>query len=127
MRSSAVLPLGILSLPSLVQAATVTYNWNVTWVSANPDGLAARPVVGINGQWPCPKMEASTGDTIIVNLNNQLGNQTTGLHFHGIDHVESVEMDGPSGVTQCPVPPESSIQYQFIVRPHPSTVLESPV
>jgi iron transport multicopper oxidase len=120
MRSSGVFPLGLLFWTCLVQAATVTYDWNTTWVLANPDGRFVRPVIGINGQWPCPTIEASVGDTVIVNLFNKLGNETVGLHFHGINQVDTPEMDGPSGVTQCPVPPESSIRYKFYVRHLPS-------
>ncbi|KAB5511198.1 iron transport multicopper oxidase FET3, partial [Coniochaeta sp. 2T2.1] len=98
----------------LASAGTVTYNWDVTWVNAAPDGFS-RPVIGINNQWPCPKIEATKGDTVVINLNNKLGNQTTGLHFHGINQINTVEMDGPSAFTQCPVPPGSSIQYKFLV------------
>lgn len=94
-------------------AAIVTYDWNVTWVNAAPDGYS-RPVIGINGVWPCPAIEANVGDTIVVNLNNQLGNETAGLHFHGITQAATAWMDGPSAVTQCPVPPGSSIKYSFL-------------
>ena len=27
-------------------AATVTYNWDITWVDADPDGALQRPVIG---------------------------------------------------------------------------------
>jgi hypothetical protein len=27
-------------------AATVTYNWDITWVEADPDGSLRRPVIG---------------------------------------------------------------------------------
>ncbi|KAH6844970.1 Cupredoxin [Chaetomium sp. MPI-CAGE-AT-0009] len=101
-----------LSLATLARAGNVIYDWNVTWVWASPDGFG-RPVLGINNEWPCPPMEATTGDTVVVNLNNKLGNQTTGLHFHGINQVQTADMDGPSGTTQCPIPPNSSVKYQF--------------
>ncbi|KAB5554568.1 iron transport multicopper oxidase FET3 [Coniochaeta sp. 2T2.1] len=114
MRPSGVLSVTVLSLASLANAGTITYNWDVTWVNAAPDGFS-RPVIGINNQWPCPKIEATKGDTVIVNLINKLGNETTGLHFHGINQINTMEMDGPSAFTQCPVPPGSSIQYKFLV------------
>jgi iron transport multicopper oxidase len=114
MLTSGVLPLACLSLATIARAAVVTYNWDVTWVWASPDGFG-RPVIGINNQWPCPGIEATVGDTVVVNLNNQLGNQTTGLHFHGVNQVQSPDMDGPSGVTQCPLPPGSSLTYRFVV------------
>ena len=95
---------------------TVYYNWNVTWVWANPhpDGFG-RSMIGIDGQWPCPTMEANVGETVVVTLHNQLGNQTTGMHFHGINQVWSPDMDGATGSTQCPIPPGSSLTYRFTV------------
>lgn len=114
MLSSRVLPLAFLSLASVARTATVTYDWTATWVWASPDGYG-RPVIGINNQWPCPKIEATVGDTVVINFTNNLGNQTSGLHFHGINQVQSPDMDGPSGVTQCPVPPGSTLTYEFVV------------
>lgn len=99
----------------LAEAATITYDFNATWVRANPDGLFERPVIGINGKWPLPVMEATVGDQVIVNLNNQLGNQSTTLHFHGLFQNGSNYMDGPGQVTQCNVPVGSSITYNFTV------------
>lgn len=113
MLPSLSLSLASLSLAGLVQAKVVSYNWDVTWVWANPDGAFARPVVGVNGQWPCPTIEATVGDTIEVKIVNKLVNQTTGLHFHGINHIHTPDMDGATGITGCPVPPDSSITYKF--------------
>jgi len=112
MLSLGVLSFSFLSLASVAKSAIVNYDWDITWVWASPDGFG-RPVIGINNQWPCPKIEATVGDAIIVNINNKLGNQTTGIHFHGINQVTTPEMDGPSGVTQCPVPPGSTLRYKF--------------
>ncbi len=114
MLSSVVLPALCLSLAGIARAGLVTYNWTATWVWANPDGKFDRPVIGINGQWPCPTMKAYVGDTVVVNLVNLLGNQTTGLHFHGVNQIQTPDMDGPSGVTQCPLPPGESLQYKFV-------------
>lgn len=66
------------------RAATVTYDFEVGWVRANPDGAFERPTIGINGQWPIPQITANVGDQVIVNVLNSLGNQTTSLHFHGL-------------------------------------------
>lgn len=112
--SFACLALAGILVRMLARADTVTYDWNVTWVWASPDGFR-RPVIGINNQWPCPTMQATQGDIVVVNLNNGLGNQTTGLHFHGINQLQTPDMDGPSGVTQCALPPNSSVKYQFTV------------
>lgn len=101
----------------LARAATVTYDFNVTWVTANPDGLLDRLVMGINGQWPLPYITATVGDRIVVNVLNQLGNETTSLHFHGIYQNGTTEMDGVTGVSQCPIQPGGSFTYNFTVSP----------
>lgn len=106
--------LGFLLLATSAIGDTVPYNWDVTWVNASPDGFE-RPVIGINGAWPCPTIEANVGDTIVLTINNQLGNETTGIHFHGIDQINTSWMDGANGVVQCSVPPNSSITYSFLV------------
>lgn len=36
----------------LAQAARVVYDWDITYTTANPDGLFERQVVGVNGKWP---------------------------------------------------------------------------
>ncbi|KAF1982892.1 multicopper oxidase [Aulographum hederae CBS 113979] len=97
-------------------AKTVTYNFNVGWVTAAPDGFA-RPVQGINGQWPIPMIEANVGDRIVVHVVNNLGNQSTSLHFHGMYQQGTAGSDGSVGVTQCPIPPGSSYTYTFIANP----------
>ena len=106
-----LLPQGLLS-----QAATVTYDWNVTWVTASPDGLQERPTIGINGHWPLPVLNFTKGDQVIASVTNQLGNQSTSIHFHGFFQNGTNHMDGPVGVTQCDIPPNSTFVYNFTVR-----------
>lgn len=72
--------------------------------------------MGINGQWPIPYITADVGDRVIVNVVNDLGNQSTGLHFHGLFQNGTSHMDGPVRVTQCPIPPGGSFTYDFEVR-----------
>jgi iron transport multicopper oxidase len=103
-------------LLSVTETATVTYDFNITWVSANPDGAFERPTIGINGQWPLPVMTATVGDQVVVNVDNQLGNQTTTLHFHGLFMNGSTSMDGPAMVNQCGIQPGSQFTYNFTVR-----------
>lgn len=99
----------------LAEAATVTYDFNITWVLANPDGAFVRPTIGINNQWPPPVMRVTKGDTVIVNVENSLGNQTTTLHFHGLYMNGSTHMDGPYHVTQCGIAPGLKFKYNFTV------------
>ncbi|EJT80405.1 iron transport multicopper oxidase FET3 [Gaeumannomyces tritici R3-111a-1] len=113
MRVSSLATLGLSGLGAVVSAATVTYDWTIDWVRAAPDGFS-RPVIGVNNKWPCPPIRAAVGDTVVVKIKNNLGNQTTGLHFHGINQIATNEMDGASGVTQCPLPPGDTLTYQFV-------------
>ena len=110
-------PILALCLGWLAHAATVTYDFNITWLTANPDGLLDRPVMGINGQWPLPYITATVGDRIVVHVHNQLGNESTSLHFHGIYQNGTTEMDGVLGATQCPIEPGASFTYNFTVSP----------
>ncbi|KAL9621662.1 MAG: hypothetical protein Q9160_003915 [Pyrenula sp. 1 TL-2023] len=100
---------------SYVHAATRVYDFELGWVRANPDGQFERPTIGINGQWPIPRIEATVGDRLVVNVNNQLGNQTASLHFHGIFQNGTTEMDGSAGVSHCPIPAGSRFTYNFTV------------
>lgn len=102
----------------LVQSAAcavVEYNFNITWVWANPDGLHARPVIGINNHWPLPQINATVGDNVIINTWNSLGNQSTSLHFHGLFMNASSHMDGTSSVSQCAIRTGESFTYNFTV------------
>lgn len=81
-------------------AKNVQYDFNVTWVTVNPDGLADRKVVGVNGQWPLPIIEVDKGDQLIVNMYNGLGDKNTSIHFHGMYQNGTNYHDGASMVTQ---------------------------
>lgn len=63
-----LLPQGLVGL---VKAKKIyTYDWTVSWTTANPDGMAERPVIGLNGQWPWPLLNFTMGSRVIVNLHN---------------------------------------------------------
>lgn len=101
-------------LVSSAFAAIVNYDFNISWVTAQPDGFS-RPTIGINGEWPIPQITANVGDRVIVNVVNGLGNQTTSLHFHGLYMNGTPHMDGPVSVTQCSIPPGGYFVYDFNV------------
>ncbi|KAI8880543.1 multicopper oxidase [Backusella circina FSU 941] len=109
----------LLASIGLAQAARVVYDWNITYTTANPDNLYERKVVGVNGQWPPPTLEATLNDTIVINVNNQLDTYTA-LHAHGMFQNGTGWMDGPVGVTQCPIPPGTSLTYEFNITQHGS-------
>lgn len=94
---------------------TVVFDWNITWVRANPDGMMDRPVVGINNQWPVPVINATKGDRLVITIHNLLGNETTSLHWHGLFQNGTSGMDGPVMVSQCALQPGQSATYNFTV------------
>jgi iron transport multicopper oxidase len=109
------LPIVAIFLPiftDLAETVIVTYDFNITWVLANPDGAFVRPTIGINNQWPLPIMRVTKGDTVVVNVENGLGNQTTTLHFHGLYMNGLTHMDGPYHVTQCGIAPRHKFKYR---------------
>jgi iron transport multicopper oxidase len=113
--SNFLAPISLLLLATFSHAATVTYDFNVSWITANPDGAFTRSVMGINNQWPIPIINANVGDQVVVNVFNGLGNVSTSLHFHGLFQNGTNDMDGPAGVNQCGIPPGSSFTYNFTV------------
>lgn len=111
---------GLLALATwagLAAAKDVYLDWNVTWVNAAPDGFM-RPVIGINNQWPCPQIDVDVGDRLIVDVYNGLGNESTGIHWHGFHQYATSVMDGAPGATQCGLAPGSRMQYQIDVGKH---------
>ena len=76
---------GLFAFAAVANAATVTLDWNITWVRANPDGMAERPVMGINGEWPLPLLNFTKGDRVIANVHNQVRRLT---HQCIVDHAD---------------------------------------
>ncbi|KIV95843.1 hypothetical protein PV10_03450 [Exophiala mesophila] len=112
---SSFLVSSILFCATLITAETRTYDFTAGWVNRNPDGQHERPVIGINGEWPLPAIVANVGDRVVVNLKNDLGNQSTSIHFHGLFQNGTNHMDGVGSTTQCPIPPGSSFTYNFTI------------
>ncbi|ORZ15665.1 multicopper oxidase-domain-containing protein [Absidia repens] len=106
------------------QAARVVYDWNITYVNANPDNLFDRQVVGVNGKWPLPPIHVNLGDTLVINAHNSL-DVPTALHSHGMFQNNTPWMDGPVGVTQCAIPPNYNLTYEFNITQHGSYWIHS--
>jgi iron transport multicopper oxidase len=102
----------LIALLSCVDAAIVEHNFTISWLTASPDGFE-RSVIGINGQWPPPTLYANEGDQIIIHVNNDLKNQSTSLHFHGLFQNGTTNMDGSAGVSHCGITPGNSMTYTF--------------
>ncbi|KAH8590547.1 probing oxygen channels in Melanocarpus Albomyces laccase [Bisporella sp. PMI_857] len=56
------------------------------------------------------------GDRISVTVVNQLRNNGTSIHWHGIRMLRNCINDGANGVTECPIPPGRSKTYTFLAE-----------
>ncbi|WAR53656.1 hypothetical protein PtB15_3B164 [Puccinia triticina] len=98
-------------LVSQASSAIVDFYWNITYATANPDGLFERSVIGVNHTWPPPPITVTSGDVIRMHAFNGLPDKPTTLHFHGMFFNGTSFYDGAMGVTQCGIPPGSEFVY----------------
>ncbi|CUA71316.1 hypothetical protein RSOLAG22IIIB_09497 [Rhizoctonia solani] len=94
---------------------TRTYDWTISKQIGAADGFY-REMLVVNGQYPGPTIEANEGDTIVVNVKNKIPRVGTSVHWHGIFQEGTQWMDGPAGVTQCPIPSGGSFTYKFKIN-----------
>ncbi|KAK7247455.1 hypothetical protein RIF29_42338 [Crotalaria pallida] len=97
------------------------YKWEVKYEYKSPDCFK-KLVITINGKTPGPTIQAEEGDTIIVEVTNNLGTENLAIHWHGIRQIGTPWADGTEGVTQCPTLPGDTMKYQFVVD-RPGTYL----
>src|ERR1700761_7829087 len=81
-------------------------------MTLSPDGTP-REMIVFNGQYPGPTIEADWGDTIQITVQNNLPDNGTSIHWHGIRQLHSNQMDGTNGLTECPIAPMTSKTYTF--------------
>ncbi|KAH7128332.1 laccase [Dendryphion nanum] len=90
----------------------VKYDFDITNTTMSPDGVQKAMMV-INGQYPGPTIVADWGDTIQVRVKNSLSKNGTGIHWHGLRQLGTVDMDGVGGSLECPIAPGDSRTYEF--------------
>lgn len=69
-----------------VEARTHRYKWEAKYEYKSPD-CYKKLVITINGRSPGPTIRATQGDTIIVELKNNLLTENVAIHWHGIRQV----------------------------------------
>ena len=82
-----------------------------------PEGYSTTPVWTYGGTVPGPEIRVRAGERVRRRFVNELP-QASAVHWHGI-RIENA-MDGAAGVTQDPVPPGGTFDYDF-VAPDPGT------
>ena len=103
----------LVTTTTTAHAALVEHWWNITYTTANPDGLYPRTVIGVNGTWPPPPIFVNQRDTLRVHAFNGLGDVGTSLHSHGNFFNGTNYYDGAVGTTQCAIPPGQSLTYEI--------------
>lgn len=88
------------------------YDFHVSKQVISPDGVNRSAIV-INGAFPGPTIEANWGDWIQVTVHNDMTDEGTSLHWHGLLQKETQWMDGVPSVQQCPLAPGVSFTYRF--------------
>lgn len=82
----------------------------------NCDGIN-RPDGGkrFNDIYPGPKIEACWGDTVEIEVINNLDYNGTTIHWHGVRMLNQFEDDGVNAITQCAIAPKDHYTYKFRV------------
>jgi manganese oxidase len=69
--------------------------------------------LGFNRSWPGPRIDVTEGDRVRATFTNNL-DESTGIHFHGQRLPNN--MDGVPHITQDPIEPGASFNYEFTAR-----------
>ena len=87
-------------LASSAEAAIKSFQWDMSYINASPDGVS-RPVIAINGVWPPAPVWVDKGDDIVINVVNHLNDgEYVSLHTHGIFQNGTTYYDGVPAVSQ---------------------------
>jgi FtsP/CotA-like multicopper oxidase with cupredoxin domain len=49
---------------------------------------------------------------VVVHVTNDLVNEATTLHWHGMEMRGTPHMDGVGGISQCPINPGETFTYR---------------
>lgn len=74
-----------------------------------------------NGTVPGPTIFADWGDELIIHVTNNMVNNGTSIHWHGLRMLDNTLNDGVPGVTQCAIRPGETMTYRFRVTQYGST------
>ncbi|CAG8522690.1 3064_t:CDS:2 [Cetraspora pellucida] len=89
------------------------YTFKLSSKELSPDGFS-RTCYLVNDQYPGPIIQAYKGDTISVEVVNDLSVETA-MHWHGMFQRGTPWYDGVPGMTQCLLASKSSLTYEFSV------------
>ncbi|GMH10964.1 hypothetical protein Nepgr_012805 [Nepenthes gracilis] len=90
------------------------FRWSVDYMFGSPD-CTEKVVMGINGQFPGPTIRARAGDSVHVDLSNNLATEGVVIHWHGIRQFGTPWADGTASLSQCAIQPGETFSYKFKV------------
>lgn len=90
------------------------YSLTITNTTCDPDGSSSQQCLLINNQLPGPVITANWGDTLSITVTNQMQDNGTSIHWHGIRQLNSCGSDGVNGITECPLAPGQTKTYTFL-------------
>ncbi|XMA14740.1 hypothetical protein WAI453_007531 [Rhynchosporium graminicola] len=100
---------------------TREYWLSVTNTTMALDGYNREQVLSFNGSVPGPLIWGDWGDSIIIHVTNNMKDNGTAIHWHGMRQLGTGEYDGVPGVTQCPIAPGETYTYKFNATQYGST------
>jgi iron transport multicopper oxidase len=68
----------------------------------------------INGAFLGPTFRVPAGDYLDIKLTNNIGDQMTLVHWHGVTQRGTGFMDGPPGLVQCPLNTINTTSNQYL-------------
>lgn len=111
--SSLVAVFGLLVSPWTV-AAIKEYHLNINEQQVNVTGQPLKRIT-VNGKFTAPLLEFEEGDEAVIHVHNQLKNQDTSLHWHGL--LLPGLMDGVPGFNGFKgIAPNGDFVYRFKVK-----------
>ncbi len=100
----------LLCLTGILKAAVVEYDLTIAEQKMAPAGKTVRALT-INGGIPGPTLRFREGDTARIRVHNQLKQETTSVHWHGL--LLPGAQDGVPYLNTPPVPPGGTFTYEF--------------
>lgn len=91
-----------------------TYDLTIDRVALTANG-DTRTGIGVNGQIPAPTLRWREGETVTINVTNNL-DEDTSIHWHGILLPDN--MDGVPGMSFDGIQPGETFTYTFTLRQH---------
>ena len=94
------------------------YSLTITNTTCDYDGSGERLCFAISANGgpatvPGPLIECNWGDEVVIDVTNELPDNGTAIHWHGIRQLGTNPNDGVPGVTECALAPGQTRTYKF--------------